>query len=154
MADMCGDNRFQIIGLAKKDLLESTNIDTSPEEMAVLDSFLFRCWQMGWLEKYNMTMYAIQDAVRITAIGYFKKQSDVNRARLIQHAMLGAEWLYLNGREALHDIMKVSEQRYPIPPAGRDYVEAENVSAFQMGAYWAYDIMDKKIDKSKYEVEV
>ena len=60
MADMCGDNRFQIIKLAKKDLLASTNIDTSPDEMKVLDNFLFRCWQMGWLEKYKMTMHAVK----------------------------------------------------------------------------------------------
>ena len=147
MADMCGDNRFEIIEAAKRDLLESTNIETSKEEMAVLDNILFRCWQMGWLEKYNTTLHAVKDAVRITAIGYFLKQSDTNRARLVQHAMLGAEWLYMNGSDALHDIMKVSDERYPIPANGRSYTEAENVSAFQMGAYWAYDVMDKKADK-------
>ena len=38
---------------AKEALLESTNIETSPKEMEVLDSFLFRCWQMGWLNKYD-----------------------------------------------------------------------------------------------------
>lgn len=50
---MCGDNRFEIIDAAKKDILEKTNITSSHAEMAVLNSFLFRCWQMGWLEKYN-----------------------------------------------------------------------------------------------------
>ena len=49
----CGDNRFEIIENAKKDILEATNIGNSPDEMKVLDTFLFRCWQMGWLEKYN-----------------------------------------------------------------------------------------------------
>ena len=50
----CGDNRFKVIEKAKKKhILEATNIETSPEEMAVLDNFLFRCWQMGWLEKYE-----------------------------------------------------------------------------------------------------
>ena len=49
---MCTDNRFEIIGKAKKHLLEATNIDTSPDEMKVLDNFLFRCWQMGWLDRY------------------------------------------------------------------------------------------------------
>lgn len=53
MSEMCGDNRFEIIDAAKKDLLESTNINTSPDEMKVLDNFLFRCWQMGWLDKYE-----------------------------------------------------------------------------------------------------
>ena len=51
--EICGDNRFEIIDAAKKDLLESTNINTSPKEMEVLDNFLFRCWQMGWLDKYK-----------------------------------------------------------------------------------------------------
>ena len=53
MAMICGDNRFEIISKAKETLLESTNIEDSPEEMAVLDNFLFRCWQMGWLDKYD-----------------------------------------------------------------------------------------------------
>jgi len=51
--EACGDNRFEIIEKAKNHILRSTNIDTSKEEMAVLDNFLFRCWQMGWLERYN-----------------------------------------------------------------------------------------------------
>ena len=51
--ELCGDNRFEIIERAKNDLLNCTNIHTSPEEMAVLDCFLFRCWQMGWLTVYD-----------------------------------------------------------------------------------------------------
>lgn len=49
----CGDNRFKVIEKAKEAILDSTNIESSPEEMAVLDNFLFRCWQMGWLKKYE-----------------------------------------------------------------------------------------------------
>ena len=54
MCDICGDNRFEIIDRAKEALIESTNIETSPKEMEVLDDFLFRCWQMGWIEKYEI----------------------------------------------------------------------------------------------------
>jgi len=54
-AEVCGDNRFEIIERAKTALLESTNIDTAEDEMKVLDNFLFRCWQMGWLDKYDDT---------------------------------------------------------------------------------------------------
>lgn len=50
MSETCGDNRFEIIEKAKQKLLEDTNISSSPDEMKVLDSFLFRCWQMGWLD--------------------------------------------------------------------------------------------------------
>ena len=50
----CGDDRFKIIAMAKEDILKSTNIEGSPEEMKVLDNILFRCWQMGWLDGYRV----------------------------------------------------------------------------------------------------
>lgn len=53
MSGICNDNRFAIIELAKKDLINSTNIATDKKEMHLLDTFLYRCWQMGWLDKYN-----------------------------------------------------------------------------------------------------
>lgn len=53
MADMCTDNRFEVIEKFKKKLIESTNIETSPEEMMVIDNILFRFWQMGWLDKLD-----------------------------------------------------------------------------------------------------
>lgn len=53
MGDMCNDGRFEIIEAAKKDILEKTNIETSHAEMTVLNNFLYRCWQMGWLKQYN-----------------------------------------------------------------------------------------------------
>lgn len=53
MSEICGDNRFEIIDKAKKDLISSTNIESNPEEMKVIDNILFRCWQMGWLDKYD-----------------------------------------------------------------------------------------------------
>lgn len=53
IGEVCGDNRFEVIARAKKHLIERTNIETSADEMKVLDSFLFRCWQMGWLKRYE-----------------------------------------------------------------------------------------------------
>lgn len=50
---IAGDGRFEIISKAKEDLIRSTNIETSEDEMKVLDNILFRCWQMGWLKKYD-----------------------------------------------------------------------------------------------------
>lgn len=55
MSEVCKDNRFEIIAKAKQSILKSTNIATSPEEMKVLDNFLFRCWQIGWLNVYADT---------------------------------------------------------------------------------------------------
>ena len=74
MMETCIDNRFEIIEKAKKHILEATNIDTSPDEMKVLDNFLFRCWQMGWLDKYNsrddgvyMELFAVKNGMRYNA---------------------------------------------------------------------------------------
>lgn len=50
---ICTDNRLEVIAKAKEALLKQTNIIDSPEEMSVLDTFLMRCWQVGWLEKYD-----------------------------------------------------------------------------------------------------
>ena len=50
MPDICRDNRFKVIAKYKKRLIEGTNIESRPEEMAVIDSILFRFWQMGWLD--------------------------------------------------------------------------------------------------------
>lgn len=60
MCDVCTDNRFEIIAKAKQALLDSTNIDTSPDEMACLNNFLFRCWQMGWLDEYDNTKDVVE----------------------------------------------------------------------------------------------
>ena len=54
MCSCITDNRFEIIEKAKRDLIESTNIEMDPDEMKVLDTFLFRCWQMGWLDRYEV----------------------------------------------------------------------------------------------------
>ena len=49
--NICGDNRFELIEKYKKKLIESTNIEDSPEEMKVLNDIFFRLWQMGWLDR-------------------------------------------------------------------------------------------------------
>jgi hypothetical protein len=77
MIEVCGDNRFEVIEEAKVDLIESTNISSSQDEMQVLDSILFRAWQMGWLAKYdkkNMTfgdaIEALKDGERVARKGW------------------------------------------------------------------------------------
>ena len=47
---ICEDNRFELIAKYKQQLIDATNIESSPDEMAVIDNILFRCWQMGWLD--------------------------------------------------------------------------------------------------------
>lgn len=48
--NMCDDNREEIVKICREKLIEGTNIEDSPEEMAVIDNILIRMWQMGWLD--------------------------------------------------------------------------------------------------------
>ena len=59
----CGDNRFEIIAKAKEALLKETNIARDEQEMAVIDNILFRCWQMGWLDKYDDTKHSNSESI-------------------------------------------------------------------------------------------
>lgn len=47
--DCCTDDRFEMIERVRNKLIEYTNIETSDDEMKVIDNILFRFWQMGWL---------------------------------------------------------------------------------------------------------
>lgn len=91
MSDVCGDNRFEIIEAYKKKLIEDTNIESSPDEMAVIDNILLRFWQMGWLPDVTDTnvgdMIYRQDAIdvleeRLRANGYSNVPlvSELNRS--------------------------------------------------------------------------
>jgi hypothetical protein len=51
--NVCNDHRFNLIAKYKAKLIEATNIETSQDEMAVIDNILFRMWQMGWLDKLD-----------------------------------------------------------------------------------------------------
>ena len=51
VGEICSDNRFELIEKYKRKLIEATNIETAEDEMKVIDSILFRFWQMGWLDK-------------------------------------------------------------------------------------------------------
>lgn len=82
MTYMCADNRHEIIAKAKEDMLKSTNIDTSPKEMEVLDNFLFRCWRMGWLDRYDDKLTAdAEPVVRCKDCEYWTKQSNSLQGR-------------------------------------------------------------------------
>ena len=54
MAGICGDNRFEIIAEVKKRLIEGTNIESHPEELAQVNNILFRLWQLDYFKvQYN-----------------------------------------------------------------------------------------------------
>jgi membrane-bound lytic murein transglycosylase MltF len=81
---ICGDNRFEIIEKAKQAILEETNIKDDKAQMAELDSFLFRCWQMGWLKKYEeketnegqALLYAVEKTAERTKREVIKKAAE------------------------------------------------------------------------------
>lgn len=51
MACLCvDDNMGKLIGKYRQQLISSTNIQESPEEMKVLHDLMFRLYQMGWLD--------------------------------------------------------------------------------------------------------
>lgn len=66
MSELCTDNRFELIEKYKQKLIEGTNIEMAPDEMAVIDDILFRFWQMGWLDNLDA------DAVQVVRCEYCK----------------------------------------------------------------------------------
>ena len=93
--DICGDNRFEIIAKAKADLLEGTNIETDEAEMAVLDNILFRCWQMGWLDRYDTA-----DTPQTEDDAYFLKlMSAVERGEISDAGANQAWYEYINHKD-------------------------------------------------------
>ena len=49
MDNIRNDNSLELIKKYKQELMDSTNIEYSPDEMEVIDNILFRMWQVGWL---------------------------------------------------------------------------------------------------------
>ena len=59
--EQCGDDRFEIINETKQYIINATNIETSPEEMAVLDSICFRLWQLGLTKRKKDKLDKLND---------------------------------------------------------------------------------------------
>lgn len=79
--NLCDDRRFATIEAAKMALIKGTNIEDSPEEMKVLDNILLRCWQMGWLDRYDQ----IKTIEPSTNCSEFPNNSDtISRAKAIE----------------------------------------------------------------------
>ena len=57
---ICGDNRFEIIEKAKEMLLNATNIEDSKEEMKVLNTILFRMWQVDLINEEKLNTNKLQ----------------------------------------------------------------------------------------------
>lgn len=88
---MCTDNRFELIEKYKNELVEATNIETSPEEMNVLDNILFRFWQMGWLESIDRMPLVKESAKTLirSAGNSVSAKAFRNAGRFMQNAIDG-----------------------------------------------------------------
>ena len=53
MAELCTDNRFELIEKYKAKLIEATNIETAPDEMSVLDDLLFMMGKLFFVNAVN-----------------------------------------------------------------------------------------------------
>ena len=110
---ICGDNRFEIIEKAKQAILKETNIKDDKAQMAELDSFLFRCLQMGWLKKYEE-----KDTNEGQALLYaVEKTAERTKREMIEKAV---EWLDKN----VDNYCFNTGNRYEyIPKVGRKMLE-------------------------------
>lgn len=86
MNEICTDNRFKLIKKYKQELVNATNIETSPEEMVVIDNILFRFWQMGWLEKLERKVIMTPHGRLIDADKLLKNKTD--------HEMISTHLIY------------------------------------------------------------
>ena len=80
--ELCTDNRFEIIAAYKKKLIEGTNIEDSPEEMAVIDNILFRFWQMDWLPPVPHGRLLDADDVFHVLTSYYHHSTDFQHEAL------------------------------------------------------------------------
>ena len=80
---ICGDNRFEVIARAKEELISATNIEDSPDEMAVIDSILFRFGQMGWLDAKDKVRELRAENMRLR-----KENDDLRRLADIDAMMI------------------------------------------------------------------
>lgn len=106
MVEICGDNRFELIEKYKTKLIEATNIETVKDEMAVIDSILFRFWQMGWLDKLEADVVPKSEVERLrNHVNRLKKYDEERDIKL--HARLVAETTEKVAREIFEEIEDV-----------------------------------------------
>ena len=123
--DNCSDNRFLIIERAKKDLLESTNISSSDEEMAVVDNFLFRCWQMGWLGKYDLEFIKGKELAKKFLDAIIYDNDYVNRWNPLDEEKHYGLWIDEVGRGL----------KRPIQELGAEFFTDEMIDTLSIGDY-------------------
>ena len=107
----CCDNRFEIIAKAKEALLNETNIARDEQEMSVIDNILFRCWQMGWLDKYEAVRLLANDDTK-----YSNSENIGNNLKPfnLEAAKAGKPICTRDGRKARIICFDMNIESYPI----------------------------------------
>ena len=62
---ICDDNQFKVIKELKEYIIEATNIETSPDEMKVLDDICFRLWQLGLTLETKRKLKELQNDIKL-----------------------------------------------------------------------------------------
>lgn len=114
MSDICTDNRFELIEKYKKELIESTNIETSQDEMMVLDNLLFRFWQMGWLDSIDRMLLVKESAKTLMhSVGNsVSAKAFRNAGRFIQNAIDGEAPEFEKIPSAESEIIRCKDCKY------------------------------------------
>ena len=143
---VCGDNRFKLIEKYKNKLIESTNIETTKDEMAVIDSILFRFWQMGWLDKLenfdrqkaeierlNVELVGMRGACESYKMHYDNAQAEIKMLKADKEALInGQETLQKNlpkviRAEAIKEFAERLKEAFPSIAGAIDYIKKEMV---------------------------
>lgn len=136
----CGDNRFEIIDKAKRDIIAKTNIESSPDEMKVLYSFLFRAWQMGWLGKYDVIVPEQKPELVPHPITYMypSDASKDERLKMALLALLNSDSIKVAGNKfTQRDLIDWVEQKPNIELIQRSwYMEGYHDREFGMEPRW------------------
>lgn len=125
MDDMCTDNRFELIERFKKKLIESTNIETSAEEMKAIDNLLFRFWQMGWLDIIDRMLLVKESAKTLMhSVGNsVSAKAFRNAGRFIQNAIDGEAPEFEKIPPAQPDIIRCKECKHAKITADGKYMK-------------------------------
>ena len=130
MADVCTDNRFELIEKYKQKLIDGTNIEHSLDEMSVIDNILFRFWQMGWLDKLEQPTQTNAHSTQNYALDCVDRQQAIDECN-----KRGAEHIGY----AIAHLPSAQPKRYWIDSTGKiSVLPSTNNTGKWLGKYCPY----------------
>ena len=133
MADVCTDNRFELIEKYKQKLIDGTNIEHSLDEMSVIDNILFRFWQMGWLDKLEQPTQTNAHSTQTNALDCVSRQAAIDALDGFRCGTKAA-W------KVIEDLPSVQPKRYLIDSFTRkiSVLPSTNNTGKWLGKYCPY----------------